>query len=368
MSNRGRLLGGLACGLAGCTLIIGDIPVPDAPSSVAQALAGEWAVYGYAGGGPVLEQVRIAGDGAVTLDGGAVTRAERRDDGRWQLDLGPVIGSVSGRFAADRGVGLLVQSDPADAEAFVMLVRRPGDRVTLLGGRTVQLTVPPTDGASAEFGQLELIQGEYRQTGRYTLTEAVEDARTVEFENASDRRWQADLVGGDWLLTPLLQGEAAIGVTLWPGGLPRGPLLMWREPGNAALVDRALFCAGLTVEDGAVVSRARRGTIADDRVEWSDGREGPVATVGNTAVLYGEASFFDDQGTSILPDGDDRLFALMPYVPAMGGSGPQRSWGMALCIGLDDDAAGPTDAGVPDGAPSDADLADAAPGERDAGA
>lgn len=356
MSNRGRLLGGLACGLAGCTLIIGDIPVPDPPSSAAQAIAGEWAVYGYADGDPVLEQVRIGEDGAVTLDDGAATRAERRDDGRWQLDLGPVIGSVSGHFAADRGVGLLVQSDPADAEAFVMLVRRPADRVTLLGGRTVQLIVPPTDGASAEFGRLELIQGEYRQTGRYTLTETVEDARTVEFENASDRRWQADLVGGDWLLTPLLQGEAAIGVTLWPGGLPRGPLLMWREPGNAALVDRALFCAGLTVEDGAVVSRARRGTIAGNRVEWSDGREGPVATVGNTAVLYGEASFFDDQGTSILPDADDRLFALMPYVPASGGTDPERSWGMALCIGLDDEPPAPADAGAPDGGNSDADV------------
>lgn len=350
MKRSARWLAGLACGLAGCTWIIGDIPVPDDVRVDAAAIAGDWVVYGIADGLALHDRLSIAADGAVTLADAAVTRAEVEASGLWHLDLGPGIGEVTGRFAAASGVALMVQSRPADPAAFVMLVRAPTTRATLLGGRTLHLGVTE-DGRAAEFGRLELMQGDYRQSARYRLTGDRLDNRAVEFEDAPGERWRAVFEDETWLLSPLLQGNAAIGVDLGADGAPRGPFVLWREPVDAGLVDRDLFCAGLALEDGAVVSRMRGGRILDDRVTWSDGRHGTPRTVQNTAVFEGDGSFFDDQGTLILPDADNRLFALMPIVPAAEGTEPTRAWGIALCIGLD--AVDPPDLGV-DAGPADA--------------
>lgn len=351
MKQTARWLAGLACGLAGCTWIIGDIPVPDDLTADARAIAGDWVVYGLADGLALHDRLSIAADGAVTLADAAVTRAEVEESGLWHLDLGPGIGQVTGRFAAASGVGLMVQSRPTDPPAFVMLVRAPTTRATLLGGRTLHLGLSAGGTRAAEFGRLELTQGDYRQSARYRLAGDRLDNRAVEFEDAPGERWRAVFEDETWLLSPLLQGNAAIGVDLGPDGAPRGPFVLWREPVDAGLVDRELFCAGLALEDDAVVSRMRGGRILDDRVTWSDGRHGTPRTVQNTAVFEGDGSFFDDQGTLILPDADNRLFALMPIVPAAEGTPPIRAWGLALCIGLD--AIDTPDAGV-DAGPGDA--------------
>jgi len=363
-------------GLAGCTWIIGDIPVPDDVSVNAEAIAGAWYVYGLADRRAVNDRITIMADGAVNLADETVTRATLDDDGLWSLDLGEDIGRISGRFAPESGVGLMVEASPDDPAVFVALIREPTIRGSLLGGRTAQLELTDAGSPIAEFARLQRSQDDvYRQSDRITLTDAQLEARqvTVAPEGDDAPRWVVRTDDGDWLLSPLVSGDAAIGIRRSENGSPLGPMVVWRDPVSPRLPDRQLYCAGLTIEDGEVVSRDREARIQDDRIEWSDGRRGRPSTVAGAAVLDGDGSFYDDQGTLVMPDTNGRLFALLPLVPDSAGASPERSWGLALCIGLDAidrpdpgvDAAMPLDAGVDaashDAGPDGASALDAAP-------
>lgn len=379
---RWALAGVLAGGIAGCTWIIGDIPVPDVVTVDAEAIAGAWYVYGLSDEQAVSDRVLIAGDGQITY-GDVITAAETESDGLWHLDLGPTLGRVSGRFDARAGIGLMVERDPDDAATFLILVREPALRGTLLGGRTVQLGLTDAGSPMAEFARLQRSQDEvYRQTERLTLTDEQLDARqvTVVTEGDGEPRWVVRLDVGDWLLSPLPSGDGAIGVQRSENGSPLGPVVLWRDPATPALPDRELFCAGLTIEDGRATSRMRSARIQNDRVSWSDGRRGAPRTVEGAAVLTGDGSFYDDQSTMMLPDTQGRLFALLPLVPQPDGALPERSWGIALCLGVDAEGeplemgidAGPADEGVLDAGPIvdgavDRGPSDAAPLDLDAG-
>lgn len=345
---RWALAGCLACGVAGCTWIIGDIPVPDDVSVDAEAIAGSWYVYGLVDRRAIAERIEIAADGAVSGDGIA-SHAAVADDGLWHLELGDAIGRISGRFDPAGGVGLMVESAPGDPAAFVTLIRVPSVRGSLLDGRTLQLGLTDAGSPLAEFARLERSQDEiYGQSERLTLTDDRLDARqaTVVAEGEDAPRWVVRLDAGDWLLSPLVSGDGAIGVGRDDAGNPTGPVLLWRDPISAELPARELFCAGLTLEDGRVASRMRQGSIGPERVSWSDGRLGRPGAVDGTPLLEGESSFFDDQGTLLLPDTGSRLFALMPIVPAEIGAAPRRSWGMAMCIGVEGAQPEPEDAGL----------------------
>ncbi len=389
---RWALAGMLAGGITGCTWIIGDIPVPDEVTVDAEAIAGAWYVYGLADGQAISDRLVITADGALTI-GENTTHAETESDGLWHLDLGEGIGRISGRFDGQAGIGLMVEQQPSDPTALILLVREPTLRGTLFGGRTVQLGLTQAGSPLAEFARLERQDEVYGQTERLTLSDERFDARqaTVVAEGEDAPRWVVRFDEGDWLLSPLAGGDGAIGVYRSDNGSPRGPVVVWRDPPSPALPDRDLFCTGLIVEDGEVTSRMRAARIRNDRIEWSDGRRGAPRTVDGAAVLTGDGSFYDDQSTMILPDTQGRLFVLLPLVPQPGGAPPERSWGVALCLGLDTDDtpfdmgldagamdAGVMDTGIVDAAPLDAGpdvwspdaatpLADATPEPAEAG-
>lgn len=350
----------IAGALAGCTLIIGEIPLPD-ESIDAAAVAGAWYVYGLAGTRPVEGRIEIAEDGRITVDENT-TQAARNGEA-WRFALKPLTGPLTGRIDAEAGIGLMVERGADEPETFVVLVREPAERATLRGGRTVQLGLSEAGTPLAEFGGLMVDGGVYVQSARLTLTEQVHPARTVTVSPLSGEapRWVVNLgeeADGDWLLSPLAGGDGALGVHRSANGVARGPFVLWREPVTATLPERALACAGLTIEDGAAVSRSRLARLSAERVTWSDGREGRSTVVDGVPVLEGDGSFFDDVGTMVLPDTGGRLFALLPLVPDPAGEDPpDRRWGVALCIGADPadepevDDAGAADAGVSDAAP-----------------
>lgn len=369
---RPALIGVLLAGIAGCTLIIGDIPVPDERTIDASEIAGTWYVYGMTANRAVHALVEIAADGAIdTLVGEALTQATLEDE-RYTIDLTPHAGLVSGRFDPRAGVGLMIEADPLGAPTWVVLVRRPSVRTSLLGGTTVQVELTDNGSPLGEFSRLDSADGDpgiYDQIHRYSLDAELPRRRlTVVPESEDAPRWvvRPEDADDDWLLSQLTDG--AVGVHRAPNGRARGPFLLWSDPLTAELPAQELYCTGLVVEDGLATSRMRTAILSPNGIEWSSGGRGPTASVEGFALLTGDGSFFDDSDTLILPDAANRLFALMPLVPPGNGAAPTRTWGMALCLGLGATEPLPDiDAGTADMASApDMGVADAQPVEMDA--
>lgn len=360
MSHRAHWAWLYAAALAvGCQAVIGDIELPaETPAAVA-ALAGQWHVYGRVGDDYVTARVTFDDRGRLSDGFGVVdaprVEADPEDERLVRVDLSPYAGTLRGAVEAEVGLGVLVDAD-GHAPSFIILVRPPGARPSLIGGRVVDVGDP------GEYLQARLMPEDTRLYVETTEGEDEDQERAVAAVADDEGRWilrPTDEVE-ERLMTPFESGRRAVGI-LRRNGAPTGLTLLWADNPPPTPRPRTLFCGGVVPGDDAPVRRSLRGTIASGRLSWADGRSSTlVPTRGGALQLQADGGFFAELGGLLLPDAQHRTFALVPArVDAMGRT-VLSTWGLGVCVALgangpenmEDAGSPPVDAAPPDeGAP-----------------
>lgn len=358
-------LAALIAGLAGCTLIIGDIPIPPPESADNSAYAGVWHVYGLTSERVI--QARISLDATGRLSDGFEIEDEPRlwldpaAPERAVLDLSPYTGELTGRIDAELGVGVLVPSNP-QAAALVLMVREPAGRGSLPAGRLAQTGLFVDGVLQGETAHLIASSPtEFTELDRYALDGSSLTTRTLAAFQAPDQRWALRTERAA-SLDRLLTAQ-----TGWAVGVRRrdrvGVALsvLFGAPPAARLPSVDVWCGGLVSVGGTPTVRIAQGRFGET-VEWLDGRSGSPEPIADGLLLPAEAGFFEDQGGLVRASADERVFAIVPLRPDLEGGPPALGWGIALCLA----AEGPGDAALPDVGFADAGVGDAGAIELDA--
>ncbi len=332
-------------GVAGCSVIIGDIEIPgeegQAPSAALAGLAGMWRVYGLTASGAFDERVELDAAGGLGAPGAIEPgRVAVGPSGDFEVMFGGAVGRVAGPIDAAGGVGLLV----GDGLVWAVMVREPASPQPLPTGWGVVTGL--TEDGDASGGVSRLAAGEdegYTET-RYLPAGAVSRVVYVDSDpNDPARRAlvPADGMGGDRYLTAL--GGWAVGVREVGGRLD---LALVFEASAEPLPAVDVRCVGVALGDGTPQTRVRSARLGSS-VQWSDGGGGALVAVDGGWALPAGQGFFDEVDTLLVGAPDGRLFAALPIRPPTDRQAAEVSWGLALC--LVDEASGAdeaTDAGV----------------------
>lgn len=332
-------------GVVGCSLVIGDIEIPDddgeaPPADALAALAGQWRVYGLTEAGAFDERVELDAMGGLGPPGEVEPgRVVVGADERFEVALGGAAGAVTGPIDAVGGVGALV----GDGLVWAVMVREPMSPRSLPTGWSAVVGLTG-GGTSNEISRLVEGGDEGYTETRYLPAGAVSRVVYVDSDPDDPTRRAlvpADGVGGDRSLTAL--GGWAIGVR---DTAERLELALVFEAIGEPLPEADVICVGVRLVDGAPEARTRAARLGST-VAWADGAGGePVAAGGGWALPAGQG-FFEDVDTLLLGPVDGRLYAALPIAPPVGEQSAAVSWGLALCL-VDDGppGGGEGDAGV----------------------
>lgn len=332
-------------GVAGCSVIIGDIEIPDgegeAPADALAALAGTWRVYGLTAAGAFDERVELDAAGGLGAPGAVEPgRVAIGPEGDFEVTLGGAVGTVAGPVDAAGGVGLLA----GDGLVWAVMVREPATAQPLPTGWGVVVGV--TDEGDPGGGVSRLTEGDeqgYTET-RYLPAGAVSRVVYVDRDpNDPTRRSlvPADGMGGDRSLTA--RDGWAIGVRETAARLD---LALVFAASADPLPEVDVICVGVALTDGAPQTRVRAARLGSS-VQWSDGGGGALEAVDGGWALPAGRGFFDEVDTLLIGSSDGRLFAALPIAPPAGQQAAEVSWGLGLCL-VDEasGADGAADAGV----------------------